>query len=225
MEGKITSFDEKTKTGYILGDDKSKYSFKKSDIGDVKRKINAGNFVTFERKVTPVSKSAINIKMHKTFTGKKISEHFHMRNTKPTGRIERYFKITTAQYPTKKEVKKALIEIANKLNCNAIYDMELKSAKVLNEGKEIVAYQLLAKVAIVTTEKPCFTAKEEDQLNVILQDTILEAEKVYDQMLGKGNSSNTNISQKKDKTMILAIGLSLFLLVGIGVLAYMIFLK
>lgn len=224
MEGKITSFDEKTNTGYVYGEDKVRYSFKKDNIHNLgKRKVKAGNFVNFERKVTAVTKAAINIKMHKTFTARKISETFHMRNSKPTGKIERWFRVSTAHYASKREALKSLTTIAKELNCNALYEMELKKAIVVIQGVDTEVYKIVAKAAIVTSEKACFTEKEETFLDGLLHDTITKAEKAYEILQDREKTKDKALVKKKDNSSKIIIGLVSLLFIGSGVLGYMVF--
>lgn len=221
MEGKITSYDEKNKVGYVYGEDKVRYSFKKDDIHNLgKRKIKVGNFVNFERKVTAVTKAAVNIKMHKTFTARKISENFHMRNSRPTGKIERWFRVSTAHYASKREALKALTEIAKELSCNALYEMQLKNKIVLIHGVDTEVYKITAKAAIVTSEKACFTEREETYLDSILHGTISSAEKTYEILQGREKQKDKNVVEKKDNTNKIIISLVSLLLIGGGFLGY-----
>tara|TARA_Y100001960_G_scaffold270875_1_gene297287 strand:- start:49866 stop:50543 length:678 start_codon:yes stop_codon:yes gene_type:complete len=221
MEGKIISYSEKNKSGYVYGEDKIRYSFKKENIYNLgKRKVKIGNFVFFERKVTAVKKAAINIKMHKTFTAKKISENFHMRNSRPTGKIERWFRVNTAHYVSKKEALKALVGIAKELSCNALYEMQLKNKVILLNGVDTKVYKISAKAAIVTSEKACLTEKEESYLDSILNRTISNAEKTYEVLQGKEKQKDKNVVEKKDHTNKIIIGLVSLLLIGSGLLGY-----
>lgn len=185
--------------------------------------MKAGNFVNFERKVTAVTKAAINIKMHKTFTARKISETFHMRNSKPTGKIERWFRVSTAHYASKREALKSLTTIAKELNCNALYEMELKKAIVVIQGVDTEVYKIVAKAAIVTSEKACFTEKEETFLDGLLHDTITKAEKAYEILQDREKTKDKALVKKKDNSSKIIIGLVSLLFIGSGVLGYMVF--
>lgn len=169
LTGKVISYQENKKFGFIKGNDGTSYFFHISNI-DRKHKsrvseLKIGSLVAFEAAAEPKGMAARYIEFVETYKAS-YSPSFknYRKEAIPTERMEEYRDLRTRYYKSPNDARDRLLEMAKESGANVLHSVNVKRVTWSSGNYRYSMHQALGTIGVYTIETEVLEESDVEKL-------------------------------------------------------------
>lgn len=175
MRGKIVSYVESKKFGFIDGDDNQSYFLHCSALIEQSQhaKLVVGAKVEFDPVPTPKGLAAKKVTILPTFIKKQLVPFFTTRQTHPKhGVVEKKLFMNTCFHKDINAAKQVFLNLAHETGCNAILEQDIERTTFSHGNYQYTVHACKGYFAIVSEESVCDNKLESELSNIAIENAV-----------------------------------------------------